>query len=398
MCDLSVIVPIYNIDEYLGECVESIIEQSCPNMEIILVDDGSSDSSGEICDEYSRKDSRIVVIHKENGGLVSARKEGLKRARGRYIIYVDGDDWIEPDACERMLKSIDDNHVDMVFFDHYENTGDHQKLVCHSISEGIYDKKRLKEFVYQHMISGNRFFEWQVIPTLWDVILKKELLEKHQYEVEDGITLGEDAVCIYPCLLDADSVAFERKAYYHYRQTANSMIKQTPNSIIERKRLALLNTFAGKKLDNFPKEYGLKRQWITYMLFLMIPRANQLYEEYDKLTYLYPYYEVVRGMKVAIYGAGTYGQRLYSYITQTGFCEVVAWFDRNYEEYKKQGLDVCNPEEINKYQFDGIIIANMFFDSRQQIKKSIMEKTYTKIFELENDFIFSKKSLNGFGL
>ncbi|MBR5356679.1 MAG: glycosyltransferase, partial [Lachnospiraceae bacterium] len=318
--------------------------------------------------------------------------------KGRYVLYVDGDDWIEPDACEKMLESIETKNVDMVFYDHFENTGEFEKLVKHGIREGIYDKKQLEECVYPHMIAGNSFFEWQVIPTLWDVILKKELLEKHQYDVEDGITLGEDAACIYPCLLDAKAVSFERKAYYHYRQTANSMIKQRPNPEIERERLNLLNTYVGKKLDNYPKAYGLKKQWLSYMLFLMISRADQLYKDYDKLTFLYPYFEVKRGMKVAIYGAGTYGQRLYSYIRQTGFCEVAAWFDRNYEELKEQGFDVKSPEEINKYQYDGIIIANMFYESRQQIRKTIRKKTDTKIFEIDKEFIFSDESLSGLGL
>ncbi|MCR4933664.1 MAG: glycosyltransferase [Lachnospiraceae bacterium] len=398
MIDLSVIVPIYNIEKYLRRCIESIIAQSCHSMEIILVDDGSLDSCGNICDEFAQADSRIIAIHKENGGLVSARKEGLRRAQGKYVIYVDGDDWIEADACEKMLKSIDSKKADMVFYDHFENTGDFEKLVKHGIKEGIYDKKLLEECIYPHMISGDSFFEWQVIPTLWDVILKRDLLEKHQFDVEDEIALGEDAACIYPCLLDAKSVAFERKAYYHYRQTANSMIKQRPGLEIERKRLNLLNTYVGKKLNNYPNEYGLKKQWLSYMLFLTLPRADQLYRDYSKLTFLYPYFEVKPTMKIAIYGAGTYGQRLYSYIRQTGFCEVIAWFDRNYEELKEQGFDVKSPEDINKYQYDGIIIANLFYESRQQIRKTIKEKTDTKIFEIDTEFIFSKESLSGFGL
>lgn len=398
MIDISVIVPIFNIDKYLRECLESITMQSCPNMEIILIDDGSSDLSGVICDEYARRDSRIIVIHKKNGGLVSARKEGLKHAHGMYILYVDGDDWLEPESCSQMVRYIDDEKVDMVFFDHFENTGNYQKLVSHSIKEGVYSKNQMRELIYPYMIVGESFFEWQVFPSMWDVIMRRELLVKHQYSVDDGITMGEDAACIYPCLLDAESVSFKRKAYYHYRQTPNSMIKQMPDLIEERKRMALLYRCGNEQISKYATECDVKKQWIAYMLFLMIPRSDQLYKNYSKLTYLYPYYEVKKDMKIAIYGAGTYGQRIFSYLKQTNFCEVVVWFDCNYEELNRQGFDVKNPEDIDKYQYEGIIIANMFYRSRQQIKNFINKKVNTKIFEIEENFIFSEESLMGFGL
>lgn len=102
---ISVIVPIYNIQEYLPQCIDSIINQTYTELEIILVDDGSTDSGGSICDEYALNDSRVKVIHKKNGGLVSARKAGIRAAHGEYITFVDGDDWIERDTYQKYLKS-----------------------------------------------------------------------------------------------------------------------------------------------------------------------------------------------------------------------------------------------------------------------------------------------------
>ena len=101
---LSVIVPIYNVRPYLRQCIESICDQSYRDLEIILVDDGSCDGSSEICDQYKTMDDRIVVLHKENEGLVKARKSGLQISRGEYIAYVDGDDWIEPEMFERLYS------------------------------------------------------------------------------------------------------------------------------------------------------------------------------------------------------------------------------------------------------------------------------------------------------
>ena len=99
---ISIIVPVYNIEKYISECIESIINQTYKNLQIILVDDGSTDKSGIICDEYARKDTRINVIHQKNGGLVSARKSGLRNVEGEFVGFVDGDDYIEPDMYENL--------------------------------------------------------------------------------------------------------------------------------------------------------------------------------------------------------------------------------------------------------------------------------------------------------
>ncbi len=119
---ISVVVPIYNVDEYLPQCIDSIINQSYRELEIILVDDGSTDSGGSLCDRYARMDSRIKVIHKENGGLVSARKAGINSAVGEYISFVDGDDWIEPDTYRILIDA--GQGADIITFACYEEYGD----------------------------------------------------------------------------------------------------------------------------------------------------------------------------------------------------------------------------------------------------------------------------------
>jgi glycosyltransferase involved in cell wall biosynthesis len=110
---ISVIIPVYNVEEYLHECVDSVINQTYKKLQIILVDDGSTDSSGKICDEYAEKDDRIVVIHKENGGLSSARNAGLNVAHGNYISFVDSDDWVLPEFIEKLYCAIIENDCDM---------------------------------------------------------------------------------------------------------------------------------------------------------------------------------------------------------------------------------------------------------------------------------------------
>ena len=395
---LTLIIPIYNIEQYLSQCLDSVINQTYKNIQIILVDDGSTDSSGRICDEYADKDSRIIVIHKENGGLVSARKAGLRKATGEYVVYVDGDDWIELNAIEHMVGTIERTKADIVLYDHYENTGESQIVVTNNVKEGLYDKGKLLRHIYPKMISTERFFEWQIFPAVWDMILRRDLLERCQYDVDNTITMGEDASCKYPCLLMADMLYIERKAFYHYRQNQNSMVKQIPDTLTERKRMKALNECTVKKFSELSYIFDVRNQWLSYMLFIMIPRADQLYRGFDTMPFLYPYRDVKKGMKIAIYGAGTYGRRLYSYISRTGFCEIIAWYDRNYSELISQGLDVKNPDEISGLSCDVIIIANMFESSRQQIRGYIESQTNVRVIEIDKDFIFSDESLKGFGL
>ena len=118
---ISVIVPVYNCGQYLRQCLDSILAQTYTDLEILLVDDGSNDNTGDICDAYMEADLRVKVIHKKNGGAVSARKAGLERASGRYIAFVDGDDWIEPDMLEKLYNTLTKQRVDVAMCGMYQN-------------------------------------------------------------------------------------------------------------------------------------------------------------------------------------------------------------------------------------------------------------------------------------
>ena len=111
---ISVIVPVYNVERYLRQCIESITNQSYKNLQIILIDDGSKDNSGKICDEYAEKDKRVEVIHKENTGVSAARNTGLDNAKGEWITFVDADDWVEKNFCEILIKKATENESDCI--------------------------------------------------------------------------------------------------------------------------------------------------------------------------------------------------------------------------------------------------------------------------------------------
>lgn len=216
----SIIIPIYKVEKYLKKCIESVINQSFKNFEVILVDDGSPDLCPSICDEYQKKDQRIRVIHKENGGLVSARNTGLKNAVGKYICYVDGDDWISED----FLKTLEQDAIsiyspDMVIFDAKKVFDDREVIIHSGGSDGYYNKSRLEEEVYPYMMYDCRksFCHGLIFPTAWNKIYNREFLLEH-YCRDERIKMGEDNAFVFECLYFADSVCFVNKSLYYYNQ------------------------------------------------------------------------------------------------------------------------------------------------------------------------------------
>ncbi|HCT90057.1 MAG TPA: hypothetical protein DF613_01545 [Lachnospiraceae bacterium] len=396
---ISIIVPIYNIEKYLSQCLKSICGQTYKDIEIILVNDGSTDGSGAICEAYKQKDSRIHIIHRENGGPVSARKAGVRAASGRYIAFVDGDDWIESNMYEDMYQISEKQKADVVMCGRYEDTGDVSRKVFHGIPEGRYEKKALIREVYPCMIAGDAFFEWGIFPGLWDKLFRRECIERFLLAADERIRMGDDAACVYPSLLNADSIYVMHECLYHYRQTTSSTVKKVPIRETERKQFSILYQSVRADLRKAAHIFDLRQQWKKYVLFLMLPRADGLYEGYGDLDYLFPFPGVKRGFSVILYGAGTYGQRLYRYLQRTGFCRVAAWVDRNYMQFQNMGLNVENPAVISQVWYDAIVIANTYDRSRQELYRELAGKyPEEKIHMLDENLVFSQETMNAFGL
>ena len=220
---VSIIVPIYNVQRYLCQCVDSLLNQTYKNIEIILVDDGSPDECPRICDEYASKDDRIIVIHKSNGGLVSARKAGAIVASGSYVACVDGDDWVADDYIDEFCTIIEAFHPDVVCCGYIAAT--EEKYISHVMPErkGFYDKEALKAEVYPHLVQAVDATAF--LPTVWAKIIKKEIYLKHQMAVPDKISMGEDGACTIPILLDANNMYIAEKCMYYYRSSDSSMTR-----------------------------------------------------------------------------------------------------------------------------------------------------------------------------
>lgn len=252
---ISVIIPVYNTKRYVRACIDSVLAQSFKDFEIILVNDGSTDGCKEICDEYASDYSIISVIHKKNGGPISARKAGTKISAGKYIAFIDSDDSIEPDMYEEMIGKALEYDADIVISEiiYEDHTGSQRQR--NMVDQGFYDKDRLRSEVYPRMLTGGQNGSTGVIPSMCNKLFRRELLENVLGDFEESIQYGEDALCSFPCLLDAERVYVIDKAYYHYRTVPTSIMRTYDSSLIS-KSVLLIELF-----DKAFKERGFDGKW-----------------------------------------------------------------------------------------------------------------------------------------
>lgn len=236
---ISVIIPVYKVEKYLKRCVESVVNQTYKNIEIILVNDGSPDKCGEICDEYARIDSRIKVIHKENGGLSSARNSGLDIASGDYIMFVDSDDWISEVSLEQLNEYIDMDY-DIINFKF--------SFVKENSKELIETNNNIKDSYECDLITYiDKLFSGELNFFIWNKLYKKNLFDEVRFP--EGRNY-EDLATIYKLYFNAKSIIVtDYTLYYYWLGNSNSI---TSNSTVKNMRDYLLST---KEIYEVNKNY-----------------------------------------------------------------------------------------------------------------------------------------------
>ena len=242
MADISIIVPVYNVEDLLPRCIDSLLKQTKRNIEIILVDDGATDRSGEICDEYAKMSEKIRVVHKPNGGLTSAWKAGVEAAEGLYFGFVDSDDWIDEDMYKRMWECACKYNSDIVVcglvFD-YEDPSIPKRNEISSFEKEYYSRKELEE-LFPNLINDGRFFGRMLQPARVTKIYRRELVEKNMDLCKEEVSVGEDMQLTLPAILDAKSLSVVKDFYpYHYWFNQKSMTgKYDPNYLDKIKIMA----------------------------------------------------------------------------------------------------------------------------------------------------------------
>ena len=294
MKKISVIVPVYNVEKYLVECIDSIINQTYTNLEVLLIDDGSTDSSGDICERYASMDNRIKVIHQVNGGLGNARNAGLDNATGDYIMFADSDDFFTPNACEVMLNAIESKNADYVI-------GNYQ--YCTEESEPwenpIFDIDKYRDFKLNIKDYKNSFYIMN--SSVCNKIFKTSFINEIGVRFEEGIP-AEDAIFSTFCFIRTKEVYYISDVMYLYRQRreASSISTSCSYKYFEGISKAYKLIYENFKENN---ELGFYRYFyaksMTYILYKFID--STLLTEEEKITILAEmrwFYKLSKELKV----------------------------------------------------------------------------------------------------
>lgn len=227
---ISIIIPIYKVERFLAKCLDSVINQTYPNLDIILVDDGSPDSCGTICDEYAFRDKRITVIHKNNEGVVQARITGFKACKGEYVLFVDADDYISKDAIEILANSALQYNTDLVVASHYIENSNNVEIDKRTIHEGLYNKEEITDLLKNKFLFDGTLGRSGFPLYLWGKLFKKDcLLDK--LENGKGVSFAEDIITVFATIKEIKSIIVVREPVYYYVSHDDQITKKKPEDL-----------------------------------------------------------------------------------------------------------------------------------------------------------------------
>lgn len=350
---LSVIVPIFNVEKYLKRCLDSIINQTYKDLEIICVNDGSEDNSSRIIEEYSRADLRIKVINKSNGGLVSARKVGIKTATGMYVTYVDSDDWIEPNMYQRMMTCMLEYDPDLVASGFIRDYGSYV-LIDNEKKTGYYYGRNYDEEIKNSIADYEHPFKFLISPSMCNKIFKTKTLLSYQMSIPDEVTIDEDTICSYPYIVNANSIYILEDSYYHYCQRSGSMLNSMEKTGKEQ-------AYAVNLAYNYLRNRIDDKLWKYLRLYAMLCVCPDYILDYSDST-LYPFGKIDR-KNVVIYGQGGFGKRVNKWISDYTDLNIVALADKNGD-----GSSILRLEQMKMLDFDYVLVCTL----QSEVTKSII--------------------------
>lgn len=345
---ISVIIPIYNVEDYLSKCIESVCEQTYSNIEVILVDDGSNDKSPQICDQYAKGDSRIIVIHKKNGGLTTARKVGLQASHGEYIGFVDGDDWIESEMYEEMIRHAVAEEVPLVVSGMYRENGGivYAEWKSGPFEEGLYEGDKLyclKQSLFEmNGSSCNKLF-------------KKDMLYELLMNINDGLAGVEDDLFSLEYILKASKIYIMDKAFYHGVERSTSATHSVHKDWYFQMHIAIQHYNA--MMVNFPDAIFIEKCQKNIANKLM-SGIRHICENIFIPQYWYEDIICVEEKKdIIIYGGGVAGENYYYWASKVKKIRIVGWVDTYASQSKLTQHTLDDITSVLTKKYDSIVIA-----------------------------------------
>jgi glycosyltransferase involved in cell wall biosynthesis len=282
---VSVIIPVYNVEEYLCECIDSVINQKYKNLQIILVDDGSTDSSGKICDDYAKKDGRVCVVHKNNSGPSKTRNVGLEHAKGKYIYFLDSDDYIELNALELLVNTAESDGADLVFFDARSFSDDGAQIKQGYVVKGTYESKNGYEVLTD--LHNNKDYHCAI----YLLFISRKLISDNKIAFLESAYCSEDMLFTYQIYCHAKKTVQCKNTLYHRRYRSGSIVTSGKNKRHFRscrdvyEEIRDFSERIGKTGDYMATEYTVRCAFNALDTYKKIPEKEQVLckEEYKLL-------------------------------------------------------------------------------------------------------------------
>lgn len=375
MKKLGIVIPVFNTEPYLKQCVESILNQTYTDFEVALVNDGSTDRCGEICDEFANKDSRIHVIHQENAGKILTRYRGAKSLDCEYLTFVDADDWIDPNTYKKMEQYFEKG-IDVISFQIIRYFSENYQYISNSIYKaGLYERKDIREYIFPTMMCDDTKNGCGLDPSLANKIIKKELLmEALQAAKHLDISYGDDVAVIYPLMLHVQTLMITEENLYYHRKRQGSDIPPYFSDHNYYRKLSDLYDYLKQAMG---REYSFIRQ-LDYFYGISVKSFLKKYgDKTEQVSYLFPFDKIPMGKKIILYGASKVGQTYFDQIKRINYVEVVAWVDMAYDSYSEFGVKNINViQEMDDYDY--IVIAIKASDIAERVKHNLLKMNVDK--------------------
>ncbi len=347
---LSVIIPVYNAAPYLRFCLDSILGQTIPAEVIICVDDGSTDESLDILQEYASIWESVHIVRKKNGGQTSARKAGLAAVRTLYTAFVDADDWIEPQMYEELVAEAVGHNADIVSSGYFLDHEHRQDIIVNAVAPGVYEGVALHK-LKQAIFPVDELGDWRYDLLLWNKVFRTDFIRPFQKEVDERIRVGEDNAVVWPALLHAGCVVETGRAYYHYCWRPGSVMNDEEMQE-GRVSFTALREYLATKIrplcHHIPNIMDQLLVFDTQSVY-SAGRWNECETLFGDV--LRPFGNIPREAKIALYGAGGFGRKLKVYLDAHGY-NVVAWVDQ-----VQNCDDVRRPSMLLRTSYDILLIG-----------------------------------------
>ena len=367
---LSVVVTVYNLDRYIEKCIDSLLLQDYKYMEIVIVDDGSTDNTSEICDKYEKKYNNIRVVHKCNEGVVKALATGIDYSEGLYITFVDGDDWVQHNCYGSLMKLLLDNDLDIITYGaiRYRNENDYY-YTYDSFKEGIYEGTDLND-IKSNMIWDKTKQGFQIDPSLCMKIFRKDIIETCVKNVLNiKIHYAQDVIITYPAIKEAEKLGIIHDAYYFHRRRE---IGVQPAYLMDSQYYYKLYLVYKYLSEIFKFDKNILQQIEAFYQYSVKLRCLENTQDVTIGKWLFPFDKVKKGSNIIIYGYGKVGKTYIQQLEKLNFCNVICIVDSAYEKYQDNGGKIFPIEHIVNKRYDYIVIANASDDVKHKIKNVLM--------------------------